>query len=291
MPENSPDSIVNQRISNPAKLSDVEITARFIIEQQNAPDRFLIGYAEDALLTFFLCQTERSTGHFRIESSTHIGHELGQLLRQAPTFDLTQINRLYYFKDGKYWYDDYFDPWLPFEDLNNKMLAQLDISNVECGLTVYMTGKGELVRHFSFRYAVQEKYACRVVMLPAFNSERYENDCQELFMLSNKYRTLKIKLLNEEASLERFSQTNDELFCVPLSNDTLDNGFWNDCSWRDILPDTNPDGIMNDIPVKYIKIRTYVDGFQNTYVSVSDLYHHMKNTVIDKVMDETIPFN
>lgn len=282
-------SILDFRLDNPDYVSDVELAARYAIDVMNAPERFLIGYTLDRKLVLYTCNMRVVKGKslFCIASMTVIKHKIGKLLHKIQEKDFPGYNSLYDYSDGRYSFDDYYEKWLPIEGLNDKILEQLVNDEIERGLPVYLIDEGCIVQHFSYRYTLQKFLSSMVIMLSNdYLKPAFKDEYKHLYLYPEKYEQ-PIQLYGGEASLSRYSKRNDELFCVPLTEESLNSEFWNGRLWRDIMPITAPDGDICGIPVKYVTIKTYLDGYQNIYVSVYDINGKpLKNSVLDNAFKD-----
>lgn len=282
-------SILDFRLDNPHYVSDVELAARYAIDVMNAPERFMIGYSLDNKLVLYTCNMSVIKGKslFCIVSMTVTRHKIGKLLQKIPEKDLLRYNSLYSYSDGKYSFDDYYEKWLPIEGLNGKLSEQLVNINNEKGVPVYLINKGRIVQHLSYRYALQKCLSCHIFVLSDdFLSPTFRANYKHMYLYPDNYEK-PICLYGGETCLARYSKRNDELFCVPLTDESLNSEFWNGRLWRDIMPETDPDADICGIPVKYVTLKTYIDGYQNIFISVYDINGNpLKNSVLDNVYVE-----
>lgn len=281
--------ILDFRLDNPHYVSDVELAARYAIDVMNAPERFLIGYTLDNKLVFYTCNKRivKEKSLFCIVSMTVIKHKIGKLLHKIQEKDFPRYNILYDYSEGRYVFDDYYEKWLPIEGLNEQISEQLVNDEIERDIPVYLIDKGSIVQHLSYRYALQNFLSSKVIILSSdYLKPDFRNGYKHLYLYSENYEK-PVQLFGCEASLARFSKRNDELFCVPLTEESLNSEFWNGRLWRDIMPTTAQDADICGIPVKYVTIKTYIDGYQNIYVSVYDINGKpLKNSVLDKAFKE-----
>ena len=282
-------SILDLRTDNPRFVSEVELAARYAIDIMNAPERFRIGYSLDNKFIFYDCRMREIKGKplFCIVNMTVIKHKIGKLLQKIQEKDILRYNSLYSYSDGRYSFDDYYEKWLPIEGLNEKLSEQFVNDNIEKGVPVYLINKGKIVQHLSYRYALQKFLSCHVFALSDdYLSPTFKENYKHMYLYPDKYEKT-ICLYGGETCLARYSKRNDELFCVPLTDESLSSEFWNGRLWRDIIPETDPDADICGIPVKYVTLKTYIDGYQNIFISVYDITRKpLKNSVLDNAFVE-----
>ena len=287
--KNTNKSLLDYRIENPHYVSEVELAARYAIDIMNAPERFRIGYSLDNKFIFYDCRMREVKGKplFCIVNMTVIKHKIGKLLQKIQEKDILRYNSLYSYSDGRYSFDDYYEKWLPIEGLNEKLSEQLVNDNIEKGVPVYLIQKGRIVQHLSYRYALQKCLSSHIFELSDdYLSPTFKENYKHMYLYPDNYEN-NICLYGGETCLARYSKRNDELFCVPLTDESLSSEFWNGRQWRDIIPETNPDADICGIPVKYVTLKTYIDGYQNIFISVYGINGKpLKNSVLDNAFVE-----
>jgi hypothetical protein len=287
---------VRQRLKNPRFVSDIELDAWYVINEMQAQEVFVLGYVRSTQMVFYRC---RHDGHqrFCIEEKLIVKHQIGALLQMLPDEDLPRLNQMYFFdKDrGKYTYDNYYDPLLPIEKLNERLAEQLALDGfvvLPCNeekqddktaskISYYLLDEADLLKNYALRFALQNKASCCVVVMePSCNREAFKNNYRHSYILPDELESVPIQLYNGESNLGRYCGENHEMLCVPLDSQTLDAKFWNDITWRELVPNENQDALVYDIPVKCLTLETYVDGFQNIYVTACDIQGKMKNVIL-----------
>lgn len=297
-------SWVQQRLENPHFVSDVELDAWYAINRMQAPEAFVLGYVQSNRMLFYRCRRD-DIQRFCIEEKLIVNHKIGDLLQQLSDEDMLRLNLMYFFDQdrGKYTYDNYYDPWLPIEGLNERLSEQLALEGLVASLCneerqddeaaneipYYLFDEAGLLKNYALRFALQSKASCRVVVMEPYDREAFKNDYWHSYILPDELWSVPMQLYYGASNLGRYCGENHELFCVPLGPETLKAKFWNDITWRELVPNKNQDAAVNGIPVKFLTMETYVDGFQNIYVTVCDIQGQKKNIVL-KTNEKTIPY-
>ena len=181
--------------------------------------------------------------------------------------------------EGNYSFDPYFDKYLP-NGFNEQLAGQFIHAGMDENLPYYLVDKAGLLACHAVRYALQTTASCRVILMESYDREDFQREYRHSYILPDEWQSVPVHLYGEESDLERYCKDNQDWFCIPLSDDTLNATFWGDKKWRDIIPNENRDASVGEIPLKYITLKTYVDGFQNIYVSVSDIQGNNKNVAL-----------
>ena len=283
---------MRQRIENPKFVSVVELDARYAINEMQAPENFVLGYVRYAEMVFFRCKRDDHQ-RFCVEETCIVNHQMGELLQPISDEDIPLLNRMYFYdqSSGKYTYDDCYDQWMSISGLNKCLLNQLSVLATWQNKTVrddcedhtetfILVDEDGLLENYAVRYVLQTKASCRVVLMKPYDKEVYKNNYRHSYILPDALQCAAVRLYRGEVYLCPHCGENHELFCVPLTPEVLAAEFWNKITWRDVVPDTNEDAVAVGIPLKFLTIETYVDGFQNIYVSVCDAQGQKKNVLL-----------
>ena len=92
------------------------------------------------------------------------------------------------------------------------------------------------------------------------------------FIFPSLVQDIKVNVFgNEGIELKKFITPKPEKWIsVPLDNDVLTSEFVEGFSWRDIMPNEEPDYRIGEIGIKNIMLNLDFDGYQNIFVSVKD---------------------
>lgn len=281
-----------QRIEDPKSVSDVELDTRYAINELQAPENFVLGYVRNAEMVFFRCKRDDQL-RFCIEEKCVVNHQMGDFLQPIMDEELSSLNRLYFYdhSSGKYSFDDCYDQWMPIPGLNESLSNQLDVLakwqneavNDECKNhteTFFLVDEEGLLENYAVRYVLQTKASCRVVVMEPYDKDAYRSNYRHSYMLPDALQNASVRLYRGETYLRHHCGGNHEVLCVPLIPEVLDAEFWNEVTWRDVIPNTNEDATAIGTPLKFLTMETYVDGFQNIYVSVCDARGRKKNVVL-----------
>lgn len=272
-------SLLQRRLDNPQFVSDVELDARYAIDRLQASGAFVLGYVTNSEIIFFQCKTN-DRQQFCIEKTTKIDHQIASLTEKISPEDIPGVNLMYPFnKDGLYSFDPFFNQYLP-NGFNEHLAQQIDNNEMAREMPYYLVDEAGLLQCHAVRYALQTKASARVILMEPYDNESFRKNYRHSYILPDELESVPIQLYQEESNLERYCLDNYEWFCVPLDDKTLNATFWIDKTWRDIIPNENKDASFDGIALKYITLKTYVDGFQNIYVSVSDIQGNNKNVAL-----------
>lgn len=279
-------SLVKQRLDNPQFVSEIELDVSYAIDKMRAPKNFVMGYVADSDILFYLCKRDDNQ-RFCIEKATKIKHQIGKLTGQITLEDVLGVNLMFSCDpEGIYSFDPYFDKYLP-DGFNEQLAKQFDNGKMAKDVPYYLVDKAGILGCHAVRYALQTKTSSHVILMESYDRDAFRREYRHAYILPDELHSVPICLFHAESNLELYCKENQELFCVPLDNITLNAQFWGDKTWKDLLPNEHKDASIGEIPLKYITLKTYVDGFQNIYVSVSDLQGNNKNIVL-KLNEKTM---
>lgn len=272
-------SLVEKRLNNPQFVSDVELDVRYAIDKLNASGAIVLGYVTSSEITLYQCKTNEHQ-QFCIETTITIKHHIGDLIREISSMDIPGVNLMYPLGyDGLYSVDPFFNKYLP-NNFNERLIQELGSNEMIREVPYYLFDEDNLLECHAVRYALQTKASSRIILMEPYDRETFRQNYQHSYIIPNELQSVKIELFHEKSNLERFHRNNHEWFCVPLDSNTLDTTFWGDKTWKDLLPNQKKDASIGEIQLKYITLETYVDGFQNIYVSVSDIQRENKNVAL-----------
>lgn len=279
--------LVQQRLEDPQSVSDIELDVWYAINEMHAAGVFVLGYVKESDITLYQCKTDDHQ-RFCIEKTTILKHQIGEQIEKISSKDIQGVNLMYPLgENGLYSFDSYYNRFLP-DDLNEQLAKPFDNKEIITNVSYYLVDEAGLFECHAVRYALQTKTSSQIILMKPVR-DAFRQNYQQFYILPDELRSVPIRLFKEESNLERYHRDTPEWFCVPLDNErtTLNARFWGDKTWGDLLPDEREDASVGEIPLKYITLKTYVDGFHNIYVSVSDIQGNKKNVVL-KINERTM---
>lgn len=219
--------------------------------------------------------TASKTPKFRIVSAETHPHNLQEFWTQDTNAELRNKCGIFFCQDGKYlkFDDSSFDDYVPSTFLRSleESIGRIDDNSSSCAYIIdFPKGKG-YAKDLALLYLFQQKFA-KVVPVPS-----------QLLQEQKKYSIFKQTIIPSIAYTSRVTiapsmllidlilakTDNLPLIAVPLTDEVLNSECVCNIKWRDIIPaSTQPDILIDDIPVVNVFAHADSDGYQNIFLSV-----------------------
>lgn len=205
-------------------------------------------------------------------------HQLADVVDklQIPDEQLNQYNEAFYYDHGQYIYDDMYDDIaIDLKNFNDSIETAIHMLPQSLNLPLFI--KGRYCNIKSFLYKLQKKNCISIALIPSNDGKNIKNRVY----LSDNIISHSIPLNITNITLQSCLIKGGIKVAVPLEESTLNSIFWDNTTWREILPEQNYfDCIMSGIKIKYINLRFIIDGYNNVFCLVNDTCGRKKTSLI-----------